>query len=285
MTAPAAADRHVFWTQSNREAEGFEGQHADDEHRLLQDDEAFWSSDDGDEDSDLIVYGREADSEGDDGDNSDATEARQRGDDATTTLLSYGGGGGGDEDEASAGGHIAPSSRHSARGNEIGDSGGDDNGSAYSFPGAQPVVVSTADNATENSEDDDQLAPPRAEASNDAPANFLVGSGRRAAAPEEGAAAAQEEEGRSLDIARSATGDLAHRIIISQHILRDSGAAADYGGSSLTLQIGSGGGRGGGPVLDISNMVAIAVGVLGFLLLVCGRPFFCKTFSQRLSDT
>jgi hypothetical protein len=252
-----AADRHVFWTQNDRDKGRVVGQH-DDDHRLPDD---TWTAD-VDEDSDLIVYGRDADEDSDsDYDNVHTTEIRRD----PTSIHNYSDGG-----EESAGDEKLSSQSDSDNGRGVVISDRGDGGEA-SFPSAQPVVgIIDTGNATDN---DDEQSVPRAEASNDAPANFLVNSGGGAGAPTPEGAAAEKEEGRSLDIARSATGDLGHRIIISQHILRDTPDYGSGGGSSLTLQIGSGGSR--GSVLDISNMVAIAVGALGFLLIVCGKHFFC----------
>jgi hypothetical protein len=152
------------------------------------------------------------------------------------------------------------------RGDRNDSSSDDGDGGGTEQPSVQPVLTRTSPVVGEE---------PRAEASNDAPANLLVVSSQEVGGGGDNGPPAAAEEGRSLDLARSAAagGDHApHRIIISQHILRESGdfngGGGGVNGGGLTLEIGS---PASGRMLDISNMVGIAVGALGFLLIVCGE--------------
>jgi hypothetical protein len=152
-------------------------------------------------------------------------------------------------------------------------SGGD-----QEYPSMKPVLSPGAIRGRGPASDDDREPigddAPHAEASNEAPANLLVvGVGSGAGGPADGGGAATAEEGRSLDLGRNVAGSggndrAAHRIIISQHLLRETDFDGE-GNGGLTLEIGSQGSS--GRVLDISNMVGIAVGALGFLLIVCGK--------------
>ena len=256
----AATDRIAASKPKERSGDRQQGN----DSRLLED---SLLSDDDEDDGALVVGDRDA---GDSGGSDDSVVTAPHSD-TTTTLREYDTDGGiGDDDTLRRNDNVASNDLRSLYDDDRGEGGEEEDFSAVHPPPA--ITDTTTTNNTDDSDDDEPIGgeTPRAEASNDAPANFLVSDGgqQHAASVPDGA----EEEGRSLDIARSGLSDHAHRIIISQHILRETGGDFGGGGSSggLTLQIGSQGGS-SRAVLDISNMVGIAVGILGFLLIVCGK--------------